>query len=60
MVPLTRAGHHDAAVEDCLGAIERGFVDERLEVALSRDAVVRALDSSDVDRIPHHLAEALW
>jgi hypothetical protein len=60
MIPLTWTGHQDAAVEHCLGAVERGLVDQRLEVALGRDAVVRAFNSSDVNRIPHHLPEALW
>jgi hypothetical protein len=60
MVPLAWTGHHDAAVENGLSAIERSLVDQWLEVALGRDAVVRAFNSSDVDRIPHHLAEALW
>jgi hypothetical protein len=33
MVPLTWAGHHDAPVENGLGAVERGLLDKRLEVA---------------------------
>ena len=60
MVSLTWPGHHDPAVEHCLGTIERGVVDEWLEVALGRDAVIRAFHSSEVNRVPHHLAEALW
>src|ERR671910_563978 len=28
MIPRTRTGHHDATVEYCLGAIERGVVDK--------------------------------
>ena len=60
MVPLTRTGDDDATVEDRLGAVERGFVHKRLEVALRRHVVIRALHLPDVDRVPHHLAEALW
>ena len=60
MIPLTWTGNYDASVEYGLRAVERGLVDKRLEVGLGRDAAVRALDSSYVDRIPHHLPEALW
>jgi hypothetical protein len=34
VIPLTWTGHQNAAVEHCLGAVERGLVDQRLEVAL--------------------------
>ena len=34
MVPLPRTGHDNAAVENGLRAVERGLIDERLEVAL--------------------------
>jgi hypothetical protein len=40
--------------------IERRLIHNRLEVALGRDAVVRALNLPDVDRVSHHLPEALW
>ena len=60
MVPLARTGHDHAAIEHRLRSIERGLVDERIEVAARGHAVVRALDLPDVDRVPHHLAEALW
>ena len=60
MIPVAWTCHHDATVEHGLCAIERGLVDKRLEIALGRHAVIRALDLSDVDRIPHHLPEALW
>ena len=50
MVPLPRAGHVNAAVENGLRAVERGLIDERLEVALDGDAVVRTLHLPDVDR----------
>ncbi|HEX7087151.1 MAG TPA: hypothetical protein VF198_12365 [Vicinamibacterales bacterium] len=59
MIPLARTSDHDTAVEYGLRAVERGLVHERLEVALRRDSVVRALDLAGIDRIPHHLAEAL-
>src|SRR5690606_10820620 len=58
--PLARPGHDDATVEDTLRAVERGLIHERVEVTLRGHAVVGALDLPGVDRIPHHLAEALW
>jgi hypothetical protein len=33
VIALSRTGHDDAAIEDSLSAIERGLVDQRLEVA---------------------------
>ena len=59
MVPLPRTGHDNATVEHCLRTVERGLIDERIEVAMHRDTVVGALDLPDIDRVPHHLAEAL-
>nr|WP_239489828.1 hypothetical protein [Luteitalea sp. TBR-22] len=59
MVALPWAGHDDPAIEHRLGAVERGLLHERFEVAASGYAVVRALDLTGVDRVPHHLAEAL-
>jgi hypothetical protein len=59
MVPLPLTGHDYTAVENGLGAIERGFVHKRFEVALRGHAEVRAFDLAHVDGVPHHLAEAL-
>src|SRR6187431_782889 len=33
VIPLSRTGHDDAAIENSLSAIERGLVNQRLEVA---------------------------
>jgi len=33
MIPRSRSGHDDAAIENRLNAIERGLVDQRLEIA---------------------------
>jgi hypothetical protein len=33
VIALSRTGHDDAAIENSLNAIERGLVDQRLEVA---------------------------
>jgi hypothetical protein len=60
MIPLSRAGDNDAPVEHGLRTVERRLIHDRLKIALCRDAVVRALDLPDVDRVPHHLPEALW
>jgi hypothetical protein len=59
MVPRSWSCHDDAAIENSLHAIERGFVDQRLEIAAGRHAIVRALDSSDVNGVPHHRTKAL-
>ena len=59
VTPLPWTGHHNAAVEDSLSGVERRLVHERLEVALRGHAVVGAFDLPGVDRVPHHLAEAL-
>jgi hypothetical protein len=59
-VPLSRAGDNDAAVEHRLRTVERRLIDDRLEVALRRDAVVRTLNLPDVDRVAHQLPETLW
>ena len=58
-VVIDGAGHNDPAIEYGLRAVERRLVYERLEVAAGRHAVVRALDLAHVDRVPHHLPEAL-
>src|SRR5581483_8074669 len=50
-VPLSRAGDNDAAVEHGLRTVERRLIHDRLEVALCRDAVVRAVNLPDVDRV---------
>jgi len=60
MISLSRPGGNYATVEDGLGMVERCLFHDRLEIALCRDAVVRVLDLPDVDRVPHHLPEALW
>ena len=59
MVARSWSGNDDAAIDDSLNAIERGLVHERLEVATCGHTVIRALDLGDVDRVPHHLSEAL-
>src|SRR5262245_61898425 len=59
-VPLSRAGDNDAAIEHSLRAVERRLVHDRLEVTSCRDAVVRALNLPDIDRVSHQLPEALW
>ncbi len=59
-IPLSRAGDNDAAVEHSLRTVERRLVHDRLEIALRRDAVVRALNLPDVDRVAHQLPERLW
>jgi hypothetical protein len=48
MIPRSRSGHDDAAIENRLNAIERGLVDQRLEIAAGGHATVRALDPADV------------
>ena len=58
MVSLTWRSHRHAAVEYGLRPIERGLVDQRLEVAARRHAAVRALDLADVNPVPQHVAEA--
>lgn len=59
MVPRSRTGDYDPSVEDGLNAIERGLVHQRIKVAARGHGVIRALDLGDVDRVPHHLPEAL-
>src|SRR5262245_40657174 len=53
MISLSRPGDNHATVEDGLGTVERCLVHDRLEIALCRDAVVRALDLPNVDRVPN-------
>jgi hypothetical protein len=59
MIPLSRTGDNDAAVEHSLRTVERRLVHDRLEVASCRNAVVRAFNLPDVDRVSHQLPEAL-
>ena len=58
-VPLSRAGDNDATVEHRLRTVECRLVHDRLEVTLCRNAVVRAFNLPDVDRVSHQLPEAL-
>ena len=44
VIPLARTRHHDTTVKHGLGAIERGFVHKRFEVAFRGHAEVGALD----------------
>ena len=60
MVPLPRTCDDNATVEHRLRTVERGLIDERIEVALDRDTVVGTLDLPDINWVPHHLADALW
>src|SRR5262245_46908169 len=58
-VPLSGAGDNDAAVEHRLRTVERRLLHDRLEVTSCRDAVIRAFNLPDVDRVSHQLPEAL-
>ena len=49
-----------AAVEHRLRTVERRLVHDRLEVTSCRNAIVRAFNPPDVDRVSHQLPEALW
>jgi len=46
MIPPTWTGHHDAAVEYCLGAVERGLVDRARQVRASDRHLKRPLGVS--------------
>jgi hypothetical protein len=60
MIPLSRTGDNDAAVEHSLRTVERRLVHDRLEVTSCRDAVVGTFNLPDVERVSHQLPEALW